>query len=190
MFDAVSNAVQCGLEIVERLAQLRSSMPKAPIAVGIGIHAGETVETPDGYVGAPVNIAARLCALAGAGEVLVSDTVRALTYTVLSVSFVPRGRKTLKGVTDPVAVYAVVPRTARPNPTRIGRLRGLPRAARIGVGVVAVIAVVGVAAFAAAALRRPAASPRGVEDRAGHAAHGQLRISRNADRERGHPRPG
>src|SRR4029077_1118349 len=67
----------------------------------------------------------------------------------------------LKGVTDPVAVYAVVPRTARPNSTRIGRLRGLPRAARIGAGGVAVIALVVAAALAAAALRRPDGLPAG-----------------------------
>ncbi len=161
VFPAVSDAVQCGLEIVEKARAASVERPDAPIAVGIGIHAGETIETPDGYVGAPVNIAARLCALAGAGEVLVSDTVRALTYTVLSVSFVPRGKKALKGVTDPVAVYAVVPTAERPSPTRFGRVRGMSRAARIGVAVAVAIAVVGVTAFAALALRGPAGLPAG-----------------------------
>ena len=108
VFDAVSDAVQCGLAIVDKAREASIERPEAPIAVGIGIHAGETIETPDGYVGGPVNIAARLCALAGPGEVLVSDTVRALTHTVLSVSFVPHGKKSLKGVSDPVAVFAVV----------------------------------------------------------------------------------
>ena len=161
VFDAVSNAVQCGLEIVE---QARAAFDRA--SQGADRRRDRDPCRRDG------RDARWLRGCAGqhrrspvrpgrAGEVLVSDTVRALTYTVLSVSFVPRGRKTLKGVTDPVAVYAVVPRTARPNPTRIGRLRGLPRAARIGAAVVAVIAVVGVAAFAAAALRRPAGLPAG-----------------------------
>ena len=83
----------------------RPALPAIP--VGIGIHAGETVDTPDGYVGTAVNIAARICAIARPGEVLVSDTVRALTQTVLPVSFAARGRQKLKGVTDPVAVFAV-----------------------------------------------------------------------------------
>ena len=161
VFAAVSDAVQCGLAIVERAHLASIERPDAPIAVGVGIHAGETVETPDGYVGAPVNIAARLCALAEAGEVLVSDTVRALTYTVLSVAFLPRGRKTLKGVTHPVAVYAVVPSTHRPHPTRAARLRGLSRPARVGVVLVASVTILGVAAFAFAALRRPAGLPAG-----------------------------
>ena len=79
VFHSVSQAVQCGLAIVEGAADASAARPDRPVRVGVGIHAGETIETPDGYVGTPVNIAARLCALAGVGEVLVSDTVRALT---------------------------------------------------------------------------------------------------------------
>ncbi len=113
VFPAVSGAVQCGLAIVqaaERPTDDGGDTP-GPIPVGIGIHAGETIETPDGYVGSAVNIAARICALAKPGEVLVSDTVRALTQTVLPVTFVPRGRRALKGVTEPVAVFAVADAT-------------------------------------------------------------------------------
>ncbi len=108
VFESVSQAVRCGLAIVEAAADASAARPD-PIRVGVGIHAGETVETPDGYVGTPVNIAARLCALAGVGEVLVSDTVRALTQTVLPVRFESRGRKQLKGVDEPVATYSVEP---------------------------------------------------------------------------------
>ena len=161
VFAAVSDAVQCGLEIVERARAASIERPDAPIAVGIGIHAGETIETPEGYVGGPVNIAARLCALAGAGEVLVSDTVRALTHTVLSVTFVPHGKKVLKGVTDPVAVYAVVPSSESPSLTGIRRLRGLSRGARVAVAIVLVVAVVAVGAFATNALHRSAGLPAG-----------------------------
>ena len=109
VFDSVSQAVRCGLAIVEGAANASGARPDRPVRVGVGIHAGETVETPDGYVGSPVNIAARLCAIAGVGEVLVSDTVRALTQTVLPVRFEPRGRKQLKGVAEPVATYSVEP---------------------------------------------------------------------------------
>jgi len=75
--------------------------------VGVGIHAGETVETADGYVGSPVNIAARICAQAASGEVLVSETVRALTRSLLPVRFEPRGRRQLKGIGDPIVLFAV-----------------------------------------------------------------------------------
>ena len=116
VFPAVSAAVRCGLAIVRAAGDQVGDDGQAvpPIPIGIGIHAGETVETPDGYVGTPVNIAARICAVAKPGEVLVSDTVRTLAQTVLPVSFVPRGRRKLKGVTEPVAVFAVAP-TADPS---------------------------------------------------------------------------
>ncbi|MDQ2934553.1 MAG: adenylate/guanylate cyclase domain-containing protein, partial [Chloroflexota bacterium] len=112
VFGSVSDAVRGGLAITDA-ARLASPEPSDErIRVGIGIHAGETVETPEGYVGAAVNIAARICAVAASGEVLVSDTVRALTQTLLPVRFVPRGRRQLKGLADPVALFAVEPTAA------------------------------------------------------------------------------
>ncbi len=77
VFDSVSSAVRCGLAIT---TAARAAADE-PIRVGVGIHAGETIEADGGYVGSPVNIAARICAQAGPGEVLVSETVRALTTT-------------------------------------------------------------------------------------------------------------
>ena len=107
VFDSVAAAVRCGLGIVEAAAAASSEEPGQRIDVGIGIHAGETIETSEGYVGSPVNIAARVCALASAGEVLVTETVRSLTQTLLPVRFVPRGRRKLKGIDEAVAVFAV-----------------------------------------------------------------------------------
>ncbi len=149
VFDSVSDAVLCGLAIVSDAAAVNVERPSEPIRVGVGVHAGETVETPEGYVGAPVNIAARLCALASPGQVLVSDTVRALTQTVLPVAFRPIGKRQLKGVADPVAVYAVV--AADPtsgswdvDPARAGARRRRRRLLAIsGVGVVILAVAVG-----------------------------------------------
>jgi branched-chain amino acid transport system substrate-binding protein len=108
VFGSVSAAVRCGLAIVEAAEGDRTSHPESPIRVGVGVHAGETVETAEGYVGTPVNLAARICAQARPGEVLVSDTVRALTQTVLSVRFEPRGRKQLKGIGEPVSLFSAI----------------------------------------------------------------------------------
>jgi branched-chain amino acid transport system substrate-binding protein len=163
VFNAVSDAVQCGLAIVDGARAAADATPAGdPIVVGIGIHAGETVETPDGYVGGPVNIAARLCALAGPGEVLVSDTVRALTQTVLPVTFLPRGRRALKGVADQVAVYAVIRGSAiSPDHVRLGRLRRLPRAARVALVAALSIALVGAGLLGWAVFRGSAGLPAG-----------------------------
>ena len=107
-FGAPSAAVACGLRILE-LAQESTAAAGKPIAVGIGIHAGETVETEDGYIGSAVNVAARICAQAAAGELLVSDAVRSLTKGYLDVAFVPRGRKALKGIGEEIALFRVEP---------------------------------------------------------------------------------
>jgi len=64
VFSSVSSAVRCGLAITSDAEAASSEHPDERIRVGVGIHAGETVESDDGYVGSPVNIAARICALA------------------------------------------------------------------------------------------------------------------------------
>ena len=147
VFGSVSQAVRSGLAIVEGAEALSAERPDLPLTVGVGVHAGETLETADGYVGAPVNIAARLCALAGAGEVLVSDTVRALTRTVLPVVFESRGRKHLKGVAEPVAVYSVRPVDAEGRPTARHIRRGRTLVLASVCVVLAAVAAGGVRAF-------------------------------------------
>jgi adenylate cyclase len=54
-----------------------------------------------------VNIAARVSALAAPGEVLVSDIVRGLARTSAGVQFEDRGEREMKGVGEPVRVWAV-----------------------------------------------------------------------------------
>jgi class 3 adenylate cyclase/ABC-type branched-subunit amino acid transport system substrate-binding protein len=127
VFDSVSSAVRCGLAIAADARAANAEHPQEPIHVGIGVHAGETIEADGGYVGSPVNIAARICAQAGAGEVLVSETVRALTRTLLPVAFRSRGRRGLKGIADPIELFAVEEATSWPSTPRRGlshRTRG------------------------------------------------------------------
>ena len=54
-----------------------------------------------------MNIAARISGLSATGEVLVSDTVRSLARTSAGVSFEDRGEQALKGVAEPLRVFAV-----------------------------------------------------------------------------------
>jgi branched-chain amino acid transport system substrate-binding protein len=142
VFDSVSSAVRCGLAIVADAQGADEA-----IRVGVGIHAGETIEADGGYVGSPVNIAARICAQAGPGEVLVSGTVRALTMTLLPVRFKSRGRRELKGIADPIELFAVEEAadggTAWPSSTRRRRLSRRGRIVLAGGAVILVAAVAG-----------------------------------------------
>ena len=55
-----------------------------------------------------MNIAARIAAASAPGEALVSETVRSLARTSAGVRFEDRGEQSLKGVGEPVRVWAVV----------------------------------------------------------------------------------
>jgi class 3 adenylate cyclase len=143
VFSSVSQAVQCGLAIRDALAAASSDVQ--PIRVGIGIHAGEATDGDDGIVSSAVNVAARVCSAAQAGEVLVTDTVRSLTRTALPVAFEARGRRRLKGITEPVAVFAVTASDAAPAEPR-SRWRRATVGAAVAAGIV-VAAVIGAVAM-------------------------------------------
>jgi len=102
VFESVSSAVLCGIAV---LAEAGANDP--PIPFGVGVHAGEATAGEHGYVAGPVNIAARLCALAKAGDLLVTDTVRALTRTAIEVRFQSAGSRRLKGIEEPVPLWRI-----------------------------------------------------------------------------------
>ncbi len=73
----------------------------------LGLHAGDVIREDNNVYGGAVNIAARISGLSATGEVLVSDTVRSLARTSAGVSFEDRGEQALKGVAEPLRVFAV-----------------------------------------------------------------------------------
>jgi class 3 adenylate cyclase len=107
---SASAALRCGLDILVACAQPVDG--SEPIAVGVGIHAGESVAHEGGFVSSAVNIAARICALAGPGELLASGTIRELTRSIVSAQFVSFGRRQLKGLAEPVELFEVLPEGA------------------------------------------------------------------------------
>lgn len=139
VFASASSAVLCGLDIVDAAAGMDPKEPSRKLGLGVGIHAGEAVETAEGYIGRAVNIAARLCAAARPGEVLVSSTVKGITQASINVGFLPRGRRRFKGIGDPILVYSVV-RDPAASPART-----LPGRAVVGAAATLAIVVVGVA---------------------------------------------
>jgi class 3 adenylate cyclase len=99
-FDGPARAVRCATAIVAAIAPLG-------VEVRAGVHTGE-VETIDGKVGGmAVVIGARVGALAGASEVLVSQTVRDLVAGS-GLSFEDAAEHELKGVPDRWRLYRVM----------------------------------------------------------------------------------
>jgi class 3 adenylate cyclase len=91
-FDGPARAVRCAFALRDRLRMLGLDMRA-------GLHTGEVERRPGGIAGIGVHIAARVNGLAGAGEVLVSRTVKDLV-TGSGLTFVERGMHSLKGVPD------------------------------------------------------------------------------------------
>ena len=73
----------------------------------IGLHAGDVIREDDNVYGGAVNIASRICGLCAPGEILVSATIRELARTSAGVTFEDRGKHVLKGIEDPLRVFAV-----------------------------------------------------------------------------------
>jgi class 3 adenylate cyclase len=91
-FEGPARAVRCAFALRDRLRTLG-------LDIRVGLHTGEVERRSEGMAGIGVHIAARVLALAGAGEVLVSRTVRDLV-TGSGLTFVDRGTHALKGVPE------------------------------------------------------------------------------------------
>jgi YVTN family beta-propeller protein len=98
-FDAPASAVGFVLEAARSVAELG-------VDVRAGIHVGEVEQMAKKVTGITVVVASRIMAGAGAGEVLVSSTVRDLTAGS-GLTFHDRGIRELKGVPGEWHVYAV-----------------------------------------------------------------------------------
>lgn len=143
VFPAASSAVMCGLAIVDAAVELSAQDPDRPLRVGVGVHAGEAVATDGGYIGTAVNLAARVCSAARPGEVLVTSTVRGITQASIPIGFIPRGRRRLKGIGEPVELFAVTRDTTVRVPREVSRSVALGAFALAMVGLAAMAALFG-----------------------------------------------
>lgn len=98
-FDGPARAIQCG-------CAMRDGAQQLGVEVRVGLHTGEVELRGDDIAGIAVHIGARVAALAGAREVLVSRTVTDLVAGA-GIEFEDRGERELKGVPGTWRVYAV-----------------------------------------------------------------------------------
>jgi class 3 adenylate cyclase len=77
------------------------------VRVRIGLHTGEPALGDEGYLGLDVVRAARICSAGRGGQVLLSDSTRALVGSTLpdGVSLFPLGERRLRGIEEPERVY-------------------------------------------------------------------------------------
>jgi class 3 adenylate cyclase len=99
MFDGPQRAIRCAMAI-------RDAVQALGIQVRAGLHTGECEVRGDDIGGIGVHIGARVSALAGANEVLVSSTLRDLVIGS-GLEFEDRGAHELKGVPGEWRLFAV-----------------------------------------------------------------------------------
>jgi class 3 adenylate cyclase len=102
--DAVAAAVEA------QRAHASAAWPEgAEVRVRMGLHTGEPAIHEEGYVGLDVVRAARICTVGRGGQILLSETTRALLGSGLpdGVAVFPVGQRHLRGIDEPERVFEV-----------------------------------------------------------------------------------
>ncbi|HET9722847.1 MAG TPA: ABC transporter substrate-binding protein, partial [Actinomycetota bacterium] len=162
VFSSAREAIRSAVDLQVRFVEETLDQPELPLTVGIGLDAGEAVAVQGGYRGGALNLAARLCGQARAGEVLASREVTHLARRLDGIRYEDRGALTFKNIPDPVEVVRVAPEEL----DTVERLRPFtptpplpPKRSRRWIVAVAVAAVLALVAIAIPLLGSDAPGP-------------------------------
>jgi class 3 adenylate cyclase len=100
-FESAAAALRCALA-------LRDEVQSIGLEIRAGVHTGEVERVGEDLRGLAVHAAARIMAEAGGSSVLTSAVTRALAADA-PVRFSERGQRALKGIPEPMELYAVDP---------------------------------------------------------------------------------
>ncbi len=107
-------------------AAAQAALAGSPVSIRAGVHTGEPTRTEEGYVGLDVHRAARICAIAHGGQVVLSDRTRRTLET--SVELLDLGLHRLKDIPDAERLYQLGTTTFPPlrslNATNLPRQTG------------------------------------------------------------------
>lgn len=108
VFSSPRSALLAAITLQAHFQEEMAGDPSLPLRVGMGIDVGEVVPIQGGYRGKALNLAARLCSLAGPLEIFASEEVIAEAERIEGLAYVERGRVQLKGFPDPIRVIHVL----------------------------------------------------------------------------------
>ena len=109
VFESAPDALRAAVDLQLVFADEVELHSELPLRVGIGLDAGAAVPVEEGYRGAALNLAARLCSKAGPGEVLASQGLLLRTGSIEGLAFHDHGDFEMKGLADPVRVSRICP---------------------------------------------------------------------------------
>jgi len=106
-FAAVSAALQCAIRIQQGVDAYAREHPDSPLGVYIGVNSGEPIAENEDLYGSSINLAARICDQADAGQILTSNVVREL-MAGKEFRFADAGEFELKGFEKPVRLHELL----------------------------------------------------------------------------------
>ena len=103
-FATASAALECAIAIQRGVAAHKEANVDSPLGVYVGLNAGEPIAEENDLFGTSINLAARICDHAEAGQILASNVVRELAAGKAFL-FADLGETELRGFEDPVKLW-------------------------------------------------------------------------------------
>ncbi len=105
-FKNITNAVKSAVAMQKALVQHNAKKPDIPLHIKIGVNAGTPIAEDGDLFGTTVQLAARICDKASAGEICATNLVKELSQGS-GAEFEPMGDFELKGVSEAITIYLV-----------------------------------------------------------------------------------
>jgi adenylate cyclase len=108
-FHSALDAVRCAYDIQRAARELSFSLPEdRRVALRIGVHVGDVIESQNDVQGDAVNIASRIEPLAEDGGVCLTRQVYDNVQNKFDLPLISLGSKSLKNVNSPMEVYKIL----------------------------------------------------------------------------------
>jgi hypothetical protein len=132
VFASAAQALMCAVAM-QQAVETRNRRVEEQLGVRIGVSLGDTTVEEGDHFGEPVVEAARLCAAATGGQIMVSDLVRKIGGAREGHSFRSLGCLDLKGLSEPVQAFELEWKPARGGGIALpGRLCEVPPTGYVG----------------------------------------------------------
>jgi peptide/nickel transport system substrate-binding protein len=130
-FESPRQAIRAAIDFQNRLLAATQEDPTLPLPAGVGLDFGEGVVTNGRWSANAINVAARLCSLAGGGEILATAELAHVAQAMDGVTYETRSSVAVKGIPQPVRRVRVL----EPDADNVKALQelGLARAAPLPV---------------------------------------------------------
>ena len=106
-FNDAAAALACAVGIQKAVADDNERHPGEALHVRMGLNCGQAIKEEEDFFGGVVIVAARICAMAKGGQILVSESVRVLAGLPQGIGYERYGRRRLKGLADTYGIWSV-----------------------------------------------------------------------------------